>query len=203
MWEIGFHFSEGEKPPRGSNKAVGKRLESADQPHVILCRLNGFTFSRLTPYAEWQDLRANAERQWRAFINVVQPKMVTRLAVRYINAMQLPLPMRDFQDFLTCPPRIPEPLPQEVSAFVQRMVIPDRESGAVAIVTQALEGFGAERAADAGATVTVLLDLDVFTNARIEDPSTDEMWPILDSLRDLKNRMFFEHIQERTAEMFE
>jgi len=32
---------------------VGTRLENGREPHVIQCRINGFSFSRLTPYRDW------------------------------------------------------------------------------------------------------------------------------------------------------
>src|SRR5262249_10249654 len=46
---------------------VGYRLASADEKQIIQVRLNGFTFSRLAPYASWEPFRDEARRQWSSF----------------------------------------------------------------------------------------------------------------------------------------
>jgi uncharacterized protein (TIGR04255 family) len=64
------------------------------------------------------------------------------------------------------------------------------------IVTQALE-----RSVDPD-HVVVLLDVDAYRDVEIE-PHDDRVQSILGRLRDLKNRVFFGSITERTAEMYE
>jgi uncharacterized protein (TIGR04255 family) len=202
LWEafIGFNTGGDGKNAKTQQTVVGRRLDSDDPPHVLQCRVGGFTFSRLSPYGKWEDLRREAYRWWRDFQAVVQPQRVTRIAVRYINAIKLPLPINDFADYFTCPPKVPEALPQAISGFLVRIVIPDDANNCISIVTQALEDRPS--VGDDGASITVLLDVDVFRTTRIESSQMEEVWSGLDALREQKNRMFFEHLTEKTVEMF-
>lgn len=203
VWEAIFGFQMGAPDSgveRSRQAAVGRRLDSDDPPHVLQCRVSGFTFSRLSPYGRWQELRSEAIRWWEAFDSSVQPQTVTRIAVRYINEINLPLPIKDFSDYLTCAPRVPDALSQGVSAFLQRVVIPDEANKCVSIVTQAMEdqsAIGEQRT-----SITVLLDIDVFRPTHIDREARADIWSGLDTLREQKNRMFFEHLTERAVEMF-
>lgn len=201
LWEafVGFNANGNQPEASASHAVIGKRLDSDQPPHVLQCRVGGFTFSRLSPYGEWRDLRDEAHRWWRAFHSVVHPHTVTRIAVRYINEIKLPLPMRDFSEYLTCPPRVPDKLPQGISGFLHRVIVPDESNNCVSIVTQAFEG---QPSMAEGASVTILLDVDVFRTVRLQGDSIEEIWTGLDALREQKNRMFFEHLTEKTVEMF-
>ncbi len=201
IWEafVGLKLDADGKHEATSNQtALGIRLDSIPPLHVIQYQTNGFTFSRLHPYGRWEDLLDAAKEAWGVMVKMVPPLLVTRLAVRYINEIRLPLPMEDFSDYLECLPEVPKGLPQAVSAFLQRVVIPDDQLKCVSIITQALEETSINMD-----SVTVVLDIDVFRNARIESGNDGAIWEAMEELRTQKNRMFFEHITERTAEMYE
>lgn len=202
LWEAFVGFKPGGNQPETntSHAVIGKRFDSDLPPHVLQCRTGGFTFSRLSPYGEWKDLRDEAHRWWKAFYAEVQPHTVTRIAVRYINEIKIPLPMRDFSEYFTCPPRVPEALPQGISGFLHRVIVPDESNNCVSIVTQALEG--PPSITGGSASVTILLDIDVFRMVNLQGDRFEEIWAGLDILREQKNRMFFEHLTEKTVEMF-
>lgn len=202
LWEAVFGVnSEGASTETSSShKAIGRRLESKDGPFVLQCRESGFTLSRLLPYGRWEDLQTEARRLWDSLQDQVGAFTVSRIAVRYINEIKIPLPLQDFGEYLTCPPKVPDALPQAISGFLTRVIIPDEGANCVTIVTQALEGPPTE--GGSGVFVTVLLDIDVFRTTQIS--SRDEaIWIGLGALRDQKNRMFFEHVTEKTAELYE
>jgi hypothetical protein len=72
---------------------IGWRFVSPDKLHVFQARLNGFTFSRLPPYVDWESFRTEARRLWDLYRAVANPIAPTRIAVRYINRLDLPLPI--------------------------------------------------------------------------------------------------------------
>jgi uncharacterized protein (TIGR04255 family) len=183
-----------------SHAVIGRRLDSQRTHYVLQCRTSGFTLSRLSPYGEWADLRREASRWWEVFCRVANPQTISRIAVRYINAVKIPLPMTDFSEYLSCPPLLPEGLPQALSGFLQRVIVPDDQVNCISVVTQALEGQPTFD--DEGGSVTVLLDIDVFRTTRIGHACLDDAWKGLDELRQQKNRMFFAHLTEKTVEMF-
>lgn len=201
IWQAVFGLSlapEGAAPAQPQPTAIGFRLDSQEPPHVLQCRTTGFTFSRLSPYGCWQDLRDAAQSEWDALLKFMPPFTVKRIAVRYINDLKLPAPLQDFADFLSCPPEVPVGLPQGVSSFLQRVVVPDVEHNCVSIITQSLDE-GPHQPND---EINVLLDIDVFRMTNIEAADFDKIWSGLDELREQKNRMFFGHITDRLVERF-
>lgn len=202
MFQAAFGFmlgpsAQAQQPPPPLVTS-GYRLESSNPPHVVNCRTGGYTFSRLAPYSSWDELRGAAKREWDEFSERLGDAIVRRIAVRYINELKLPMPLRDFSEYLTCPPDIPDVLPQAVTSFLQRVVIPDVESDCVSIVNQVLEGPPPAP----GAPLPVILDIDVFRVVEIPVRESERIWNGLDQLRVQKNKMFFAHITDRLVEQF-
>ena len=122
-------------------------------------------------------------------------KSITRIAVRYINHLELPLPMSDFKDYLTAPPPVPEGAPQAVSNFLTRVGVHDTKRQLDANITQAMERSSKPN------TIVIIVDIDAYKLGEFET-KTEGIWDTLDELRNLKNEIFFSSISERTAELF-
>jgi uncharacterized protein (TIGR04255 family) len=172
----------------------GYLCTSSDAKQVVQVRLDGFTFSRLKPYETWEDLRKEAHRLWQSYIRLASPELITSVALRYIDRLEIPLPVRDFGDYLTAPPTIPEKLPQELTSFLTRNVIRDPSLDFVAIISQSLEPVGAS------SVVPVILDIDVSKEVQY-NVGAKEIWETIDQLRGFKNKIFFESITEKTVEL--
>lgn len=164
-----------------------------DEKQIVQVRMDGFTFNRLKPYGDWEAMRAEANKLWRIYLKAVSPISITRVALRYINRLEFKLPISDFSDYLTAPPTVPEKLPQGVISFLTRVVIHEPEIGAAGVITQTLEPVGDKE------TVPIILDIDVFKEGSAIDP--DDVWKMLDELREFKNRIFFESITERIVDL--
>lgn len=202
IWQAAIEFKLGAQAvTKNSRSPDGCRFDSpkSGPPHVVMAQTTSFTYSRLKPYGNWEELRDAAKSMWDLFASIAKPQRVNRLAVRYVNVMELPLgDGEEFAMYLTAAPQVPPGLPQAVSAFLQRVVMLDPETGNKAIVAQAME----EAAGPGDASgVTVFLDIDAF-KARHLDASDPEIWQVLGGLRDYKNKIFFEHLTEKTMEIF-
>lgn len=163
---------------------------------VAQFRLDGFTFSKLEPYTTWNDVSSEALRLWAVYVRVAEPAEVVRVAVRYINRLQVPVPAQ-ISDYLAAPPQVPPPISQQLRQFLCRFVIDDARRNASAVIVQASEPLVGPPA------ITLLIDIDAFKEnlaAAPEDPRLPEMFL---QLRDLKNEIFFASITERTAEIYE
>lgn len=195
VWEARFEVKDGKPSHTGEDKGVdGYLYVSSDDKQVAQVRLDGFTFSRLRPYETWERLQAETRRLWQVYLDVALPESVTRVALRYINRIELPLPMKDFSDYLTAPPVVPENLPQAVSSFLTRVIVHEQSIGAAATITQALEPR-VDRD-----ICSIILDIDVFKESLFA--SDDKaVWETLDKLHDFKNLIFFESITDRTVEL--
>jgi uncharacterized protein (TIGR04255 family) len=176
------------------SKPVGYLFWSTDRRQALQARLDGFSVSRLKPYQDWKTLRAEACARWEQFVEVAHPLRITRVALRYLNRIELPKPFT-FEEYLKTFPHLGEDLPQAISGLFCRVVL--QHSEATAIVTQAIDEQGVT-----DAVVPLLLDIDVFQQVEFEIQS-DDPWKRLDILRQIKNEMFFGSITQRARELFE
>lgn len=198
----GFGIKAGKpvmQPPE--DKGIdGYVLRSTDSKQVAQFSREGFTFSRLKPYTDWKDVLAEAKSAWKVYEAGASPELVTRIAVRYINHLSIPLslpsPIDYFARYLTAPPNIPGTLRQAVSHFLTRVVVHDIELGTTANITQALQKSSQPD------QVTIILDIDVFEQKETGFDEGD-IWPRFEQLRDVKNRAFFDSITEETARLYE
>jgi len=194
----GFAWEEGKSVVEAPKDMgiEGYFCRSQDKNQVVQFRRDGFTFSRLKPYTYWDAVLAEARSLWGLYINKTSVKTASRIAVRYINHLKIPLPIHDFKDYLTVPPEVPEKAPQAVSSFFSRVVVHDTEQGINANITQALE-----KSVESD-TIPIILDIDVYKIGELK-VSSNEIWDTLNKLRDLKNVIFFGSITEKTARLFE
>lgn len=174
----------------------GYLFTSADGRQVVQARLDGFTLSRLKPYDKWETLRDEARDLWHHYVLVASPEAVTRVALRYINRIEIPLPMRDFKDYILTTPEIAPDLPQGLESFFMRLVIPDSKTQAVAIVTETVEPVD-----ESNNRLPLIFDIDVFRMAafNVRDKA---IWETLEQLHDLKNDIFFKSITPNAKELF-
>jgi uncharacterized protein (TIGR04255 family) len=170
--------------------ALGWRYERDDGSVVVQLRRNGITYSILKNYPGWNVLREAARDVWREFLAVSGAVKASRLAVRYINAISIPLGA-DYDEYLTTGPRVPKSVPPIVTSFMQRVLIPFEQDAATAIVTQTLEM----------PTPAAVLDIDVFTECSLEGTSAD-IWSRLEKLRDIADRIFFSSLTEKVLESY-
>lgn len=196
LLEHRFEFHLGPPPTeKTATNHVGYRFTSDDGQQVVQAGINGFTFSRLKPYDTWEQLREEAYQVWKVYEVVLRPEAITRVATRFINQLDIPGPNIDFDHYLTAAPVVPKTLPQAMSSFFTRTVVPDEKTHVVAIITQAFEPGPNPQ------IVSVTLDIDVFKEQSFENQ--DEAWGTIDYLRASKNQIFFDSITEKTAELFE
>jgi len=175
---------------------LGYMFRTADRQKVVQFRFNGLTFNWLKPYTHWNDVRRYAQKMWRIYAGALKPEKVTRLALRYINQIELPVPVRDFGEYLAAQPNIPAALPQSVANFLTRVTIYDESTACGAVITQVYEGLVNPK------VFPLILDIDASKAVSLP-ASAEEIWEIFDQLRDFKNRIFFESLTEDAVRLFE
>lgn len=175
-------------------KTDGFVLKSESGLQVVQARMDGFTFSRLQPYETWEKLRDEARRLWALYVRITDPQCVTRIAVRYVNKINLPIE-DDFTTYLTTGVQISPELPQAMSGLFLRCEVPFDNPKAQTIITQTLGEPSGEMD-----SVPYVFDIDVY---RMGSPCIDllQLWNEFDELRDVKNQVFFGSITKATVEM--
>jgi len=176
---------------------LGFRYETTSGDQVVQFGMNGFTYSQLKPYTNWEDMRTSAKSLWQIYLKAASPLKVTRVATRFVNLIHIPIPVDGFHDYLTEPPRIPKTLPQGLASYLTRIVLPVPDIHATAIITQALEPTSLETE-----SIPILLDIDTFLDQSF-DAEDAAIWNRLEDLRKLKNKIFFASITQKTMDLFQ
>jgi uncharacterized protein (TIGR04255 family) len=196
MWEGSLQLRGEEEPIKTARRQVdGYLFASSDGRQVVQFRLDGFSFSRLRPYSEWKKVYGEAKRLWDIYRAETKPIVVQRLATRYINSIEIPSKEFDYDSYFTAVPKIPPGLPQMLSHFFTRLVIPFAARGATAIVIQT----PAEKPDPVN--TTVILDIDAFAEVSLESNDA-KIGEILAILREVKNEIFFSSVTEQAKELF-
>jgi uncharacterized protein (TIGR04255 family) len=184
-----------EAPPTAKRTEMGFSFSSVDGKQIFQARLDGFTFSRLRPYGNWLELNTEAKRLWGLYREAARPLEVTRVAVRYVNQIDIPLPIIDNKEYFLTSPEVSPKLPQELSGFFMQLQFPQADFGGMLILNQAALS---SRQPD---TNSIVLDLDVF-KADLHLKPDDDIWLLLETLRNRKNEFFEGCITDKTRALF-
>jgi uncharacterized protein (TIGR04255 family) len=173
----------------------GFLFRDSTQKRTVQVRSDGFTFNWLHPYDTWEALRDEAREHWERYRETLNPEVVTRIALRYINRIELPLPFKEFGDYIKTQPVIAPGLPQALQMFFMRLEIPEPQRGLVGIVTETIEPQSSD-----GRHLPLIFDIDVIRETTF-DPAGPLVWETLEQLRDFKNELFFGSITDKTKEL--
>lgn len=173
----------------------GYLMTSADGTQIVQGRLDGFTFSRLKPYEDWEKLRDAASSLWNIYCSEVKPVLVTRIAVRYINRLELPMPVKSLKDWILTVPEIAPGLPQDLAGFFVRLHVPFPEYRSYVNITMSVEKTESDE------HVPLIFDIDAFQPLSAS-PDGDEIWDRFRELHKVKNKVFFETLTERALEQY-
>lgn len=156
----------------------------------------GFTFSLLQPYTRWDMFREEAKSAWQIYRDVIKPKKIIRLALRYINRLDLPSPVNEIQDYLKYAPLIPEQFGPASHGYFMQSMMPLQNGKYTMILNEALIPPASPE------VQSIVLDIDIFHDIDIScfDP---KIWEIYEELRSLKNEVFETCITDNTRGLFQ
>lgn len=174
----------------------GYIFRSPSEKKAVQARLDGFTFNKFKPYEKWESLRSEARELWDLYFETTNPIKITRIALRYINRIEIPLPMKDFKEYILTTPEIAPKLPQALAQFFMRLVIPNPNIQATAIITQTIDENPTRNQ-----VLPLIFDIDVFRNVNYIGNKA-EMWDEFEKLCTFKNEIFFNSITKKIEELF-
>ena len=173
----------------------GYLFRSLKEKKVVQSKIDGFAFNKLKPYENWKLFRSEGRELWELYSGIVNPIKIVRIGLRYINRIEVPLPFKDFSDYLLTNPQIAPNLPQTVSHFFMQLEVPNSDIEATAIITQTMDKPTKSN------RLPLILDIDVFRITGYVG-KTEEMWEDFEKLRDFKNDIFFNSVTEKAKELF-
>jgi uncharacterized protein (TIGR04255 family) len=191
--------TEPEFSPSFEKQELGFMFTSPEHSYVFQARIDGFTLSKLKPYVTWEPFVAEAMRLWKMYKAKLGACEVGRLAVRFVNRIDIPLPMDDLGKYLHTLPRMSQSMAERgCTGFILQLQIPQDDIGAVLNFREALVSppEGIEN------LVSIVLDIDIFRDRDVPQ-NDDEIWAYFnEKLRQRKNEVFFEAITSETEQLF-
>jgi uncharacterized protein (TIGR04255 family) len=182
-----------------STKLAGFRMSGGDQFDLIIFNTHDLAISRLAPYLGWVDLFAKARQSFETFRSLVGYRNLTRLAVRYINRLDIPSAVTDRIEpatYLRTFPAYPGLDPIAFDEFGTQVIFKVQDIQARA------------RVATAGVPSplidhkSLLLDIDIFC---VDDlPNRPEsIYELLEKLHTAKNIVFETCVTDTARELFD
>lgn len=196
LWETKLEFKEGNPVQAESeNKGIqGYQFWSADEKQVVQFRLDGFSFSRLKPYEAWEKSYPETVKLWNIYLKRFNPKNIKRLAVRYINVIEIPSAQVELSDYFVQPPQPPEGLPQSLEGFLSRLVIRyDEVTRATVTITPQPQGKPN--------TMPIVFDIDVFSSVNLP-ASYEKLDQEFARLHEIVWTVFKKSLKPKTEELF-
>lgn len=196
-------ISEPGQPPEHDDvhEHLGYVFHSEDGQRSFRANLEGFDFSVKKPYDRWEVFRDEARHLWTMFKDVSGAEEVARVAVRYINRIDIPVsPSVDLEKYLSIYPELPDAWPSGTSIhnFFMQVQSWQEELDCNLIVNQA-----PAHSPEAGMT-SIRLDFDLFREAyeapwKIENE--EDIWNFLEKLHERNNEIFQASITDATKEL--
>lgn len=175
--------------------------------HGLLCQSkdqsaqfnrDGFVYSRLQPYQNWNQFFGDAMRLWKIYLDTARPIEMQRIGLRFINKIQLPPKEVDFEKYIQPYPEPPFSLELPFLSFFHHdtLAVPGYPYAINIIRTiqpatnPQIEGIG------------LIVDIDAFTTQPLEikDGALEER---LSELRWLKNKTFFGSVTPEAMKLFQ
>jgi uncharacterized protein (TIGR04255 family) len=163
-----------------------RKLNSKDGADVLVVYKNHLTVGRLAPYEGWEKFFARFQRDNDIVHKAIGYKKVSRIGVRFINRIDIPLVQgnkTDISEYLNVFPHTPHIAPAKMRGIHTRFEYIEDSVGAIVIVTVA--------AVDPVLInhESYLLDIDIV---KMHDISANrkEVVEQVASLREIKNSMF-------------
>lgn len=175
---------------------IGVKFMSLDKSQIVSFGRDSFSFSRLRPYASWEQFITEALRLWPIHQRIAQVSEVSRLGVRFINQVAVPKATFNVAQYFTSPPAPSAGLKLHLLHFFQnsRFAVPGYPY-AVNVIRAVQPSAGNK------ALPLVILDVDVFITNPFA-PGAPELQNALPHFRWLKNKMFFDNFTPETIASF-
>jgi uncharacterized protein (TIGR04255 family) len=123
------------------------------------------------------------------------PAKILRIALRYINQIDIPSLAVDYKDYFRTTPEVSPALPQNLAGFFMELHFPQEDFQGMLILRQA------PVAAPAKDMHSVVLDLDVFKESAAGIQEGDA-WELLETLRERKNAFFEGSLTDQARSLF-
>ncbi|RIZ70303.1 MAG: TIGR04255 family protein [Methylococcales bacterium] len=175
----------------------GFQLRSNDQLDVAIISQSSVTVARLAPYQGGVSLYDKFVNVWKAWKAIAKIQPISRIGVRYINRIDIPLTDAnkiELRDYLTFYPESPDLSNLPIAEYLIKVTQQVNEMWSATITSATLQPILVNH-------ISLLLDIDVFRTEHI--PIKDEdLWTMITEARSIKNTVFQSCITQKTRDLF-
>ena len=190
-------FSDENTKGSTNNLLVGYIFKNTSNNSYLQIKKGSLITGQLSPYSNWNNFYKNFEFNWIKFSELFKVNIISRIGVRYINELNLPLSKDfNFDDYIKIMPKIPDGLPDTLCKYFSQIMIPCESDFTFLRINQNLEGIKNNN------SVSIILDIDAYYENQFEYLDFNKISRKLDELRKFKNRAFFNSITAKTENIF-
>ena len=176
---------------------AGFKLSLSDRTRIVIARTESIAFAELAPYSGWENFSQYAQSSWKAWRKTLGPQKLTRLGLKYINRIDIPVPPSepvDAERYVTILPRVPDFGGVDALYTMQvRTSIPSHTLN-VTINTSIVHS-------PVPNNTSILLDIDLDRQQDV--PQRKKLlWTTMASMRIVKNAVFKACVKDAARELF-
>ena len=196
QFKVDVHVDETMSHTVPSRKVLGFICSDGQAKQAYQVRRDGFTYSKLAPYQSWDSFIGEGKRLWQLYRKNTAPAKITRLAVRFINRLDLPLPLADFKVWLRTVPEVAPELEQSLANMLLQYRTREDDIGAWMNFTEAIVQSPTPE------ICSVVLDIDLYRDFDVPQSEAD-IWKLFETFRLRKNKIFEASITDETRRLFD
>jgi uncharacterized protein (TIGR04255 family) len=187
-----------DQAPITTQSLQGFQFFKDDGKQLVQVRSKGFSFNRLAPYSTLDDYVDEMRRTWELFVSIASPVQVRVVQLRFINRIFLPLTAAPLllENYFKVGPRLPDEETQVLLSFLNQHTAVEKATGQqinIILASQPLELNVAP----------IIFDITVGNHGAADPGNWPDILATIQSLRGLKNRVFYRTLTEECVKLFQ
>ncbi len=179
------------------NRNIGYRRSTLDLTHLLVLLPSSLMVSQLAPYPGWDEFYRRFCRDWRIWKKAIGFKTISRVGVRYINRIDIPVQNEsvEHEAYLNVYPKLPDIIGKVGRYAVQAVSY--------------FEDIGCTLTLNSAVVPAPILDhasfvIDQDIAREIDPPQSDKaIFQLLNEIRTKKNAVFEACVTDRARELFQ
>lgn len=165
-------------------------LNRADKTEAIQIRRDGFAFSQLKPYPDWETFISSAMRHWETYRGLMNIESTHNLSIRFINLLSYPSEGFKLSNYFRNSPQRPEGSEWDFGFFREHYLYGTKDKK-----FQINSIFSLVPNGNIGANVEFTLDLSISLTRSLQEIQ-QPISELLNEMRVLKNEAFFSKLKD-------
>jgi len=193
LFESSFQEAKERMQIINKNRHLGFAYKSGDEKEISQFRLNGFSYSRLSPYLGWEAFVEKALENWETYCSIRKTLEIKRIGLRFINIIQVPCGHPVMSEYFN----VGITSETELGKIKQYkyQYIRDFDDDLIAIVN-----FGQTEILDN--EMSFVFDIDVIKQSSATLLEANNVSEHLRTMRQAKNTIFFGNLTEKALQPY-